>query len=253
MNYELRANNDDVMVSLFIFTAILGFVFSMPPYINLGLFKVYLPSFFMYKILPAYRAYARFGILVILAISVLAGFGLKYILQKVKTPIKRFISTSFIVCFVLFEFLNIPPFHVTDLSNPPEVYKWISEQRGDFVIAEYPFGEEGMGEAQMDYDFLFYQRIHQKPLINGAPIGSKGYGVRKKIANLKNPGTAGILKYLGAKYVIVHLDKYKGYRSTEVIGEVPDFKKQKGLKLIKEFDNAEVYEVIARPIEPKVN
>jgi len=248
-----NTDNNDFMISFFIFTAILGFIFSMPPYINLGLFKVYFPSFFMYKFLPAYRSYARFGILVIFAVSILAGFGLKYILQKIKTPGKRVVFASFITCFILFEFLNIPPFHVTDLSNPPKVYEWVSGQKGDFAIAEYPFGEEGMGEAQMDYDFLFYQRIHQKPLINGASIGSKGYEVRKKIANLKNPATPGILKYLGAKYVIVHLDKYKGYRSAEVIGGAPDFKKQKGLKLIKKFGDAEVYVITAKAVEVKVD
>jgi len=251
-NYKLNDSNDDFMISFFIFATILGFAFSMPPYINLGLFKVYFPSFFMYKIFSAYRAYARFGILVMLGVSVLAGFGLKHILGKIKTPAKRFVFTSFILCFVLFEFLNIPPFHVTDLSNPPGAYKWISKQEGKFAIAEYPLGEGGTGEAQMEYDYIFYQRIHQRPLINGASIGTKGYKIKEKIIDLKSPTTAGILRYLGAKYVIVHLDKYKGYKFAEVIGEAPDFTRQKGLKLIKKFDNTEIYEIIAEPIEFRI-
>ena len=40
-----------------------------------------MPSFFMYKILPMFRAYCRFGIVVELAVAVLAGFGLKFFLR----------------------------------------------------------------------------------------------------------------------------------------------------------------------------
>lgn len=245
-------NKDDFIIGLLLFSGVLGFLFSLPPYINLLFFKIYLPSFFMYKILPMYRAYARFGVLVMLAVSILSGFGFKYIFDKIKLSKVKILFTTLIIGLVLFEFTSIPPLRVTDISNPPKVYEWLAKQEGDFVIAEYPMAEEGMGEAQMDYDFIFYQRIHQKPLINGASIGSKGYKIREMIARLDKSSTPGILKYLGTDYIVVHLDKYKTTKAADIKGQVPNFSRQSGLKLIKDFGDVQVYGITAKAIEPNV-
>lgn len=236
----------------FIFSAVGFLLFSLPPYLNFGLFKIYLPAYFMYKILPMFRAYARFGIAVMLSVSVLAGLGACYILEKLKTSRARFIFVGLISCIILFEFANIPPLRVTDMSNPPAVYQWLAKQPGDFSIAEYPMRQALSGEAQIDYDYLLYQRNHQKKLINGATRGSHAYEVRKEFERFMDPKSPGTLKYLGAKYIIVHLDKYRGYRLADVVGSVPDFSKQPGVRLIKEFDNTQVYEIIAEPIEPSL-
>lgn len=249
-------DKDDFIIGFFIFSAIAGFLFSMPPYFNLGIFKIYFPSFFMYKILPMFRAYARFGVLVMLCVSVLAGFGLKYILERIRTTKKRFAFTALVSCLILFEFTNIPPFHVTDISKPPLVYQWIKEQKGDFAIVEYPLGESvGPGESAIPNDYLFYQRVHQKKMINGAQIGTYAYKVKQKISKIMAPQIPGILSWLGARYVIVHLDRYKTSEdldAMEVLGEVPDLSKQKGLKFVKRFNSVEVYEVIAKPKKPEV-
>ena len=74
-------------VKLFLFITFVGILFSMPPYWNFGIFKIYFPSFFMYKILPMFRAYARFGILVMLSISVLAGIGFMRLVSTKKNKI----------------------------------------------------------------------------------------------------------------------------------------------------------------------
>jgi len=36
-----------------------------------------------------------------------------------------------------------------------------------------------------------------------------------------------------------------------VIGEVPDVSKQKGLRLVRTFEESLVYEVVAEPVRPK--
>ncbi len=246
-NYQSK---EDFMVGFFIFSCLVALVFSMPPYLRIGNFKLFFPSFFMYKVLPMFRCYARFGAVVMLAVSVLAGFGLKYILEKIKTSKKRFALTTLITCLILFEFTNIPPFHTTDVSYSSQVYQWLSDQPGDFAVAEYPFGQ-----VSIHKDYLFYQRVHQKRLINGAWQGTYAFKVRQKIVNILDPQTPGILSYLGAKYVLVHLDKYLDAREgqgVDIIGEVPDLSRQLGLKLLKKFDNVEVYKVKAKPIEPQV-
>ncbi|MFH1202701.1 MAG: hypothetical protein V1674_07485 [Candidatus Omnitrophota bacterium] len=251
-----ETDNVNFYIELFSFSALVAFLFSFPPYINLGLFKIYFPSYFMHKILPMFRAYARFGILVMLCVSVLAGFGLKFILEKIKTSRTKVVFTFFISCLVLFEFTTIPPFHATDLSkNIPEVYSWLKDQKGDLVIAEYPLGESGIGETYINLDYLLYQRIHQKRLINGAVPGTYAFKIRDKILRITDPGVPSALSWLGVKYVILHLEVYKSGMdrlASDVIGEVPDLKKFNGFKLVRQFKDTEVYEITAKPEKVRI-
>jgi len=250
-------SKENFAIGLFVFLSFGAFLFSMPPYINLGLFKIYFPGFFMYKILPMFRAYARFGVLVMLCVSVLAGFGIKFALERYKSPGKRIMFISIILMIVLFEFNNIPPFRVTDLdAKTPEVYKWLADRKGDFPIIEYPLGEGGVGEEYKNLDYSLYQRVHHKRLINGAMPGTYAFEIKKKIRKITDLQTPGILKWLGAKYVIIHLDIYRqtsSRQAMEVIGEMPDLRRLQGFKFVSEFGDTEVYEIIAGPIEPKVN
>jgi len=203
----------------------------------------------MYKIFPMFRAYARFGLLAIIAVSILAGVGLKYILDKIKSSKKRLALVISISFLVLFEFNNIPPFRVTDITHPPAVYKWLSEQKGDFLIVEYPIGESAEGETYVEMDYLFYQRIHQKKLVNGAIPGTEAYNIIQKIIKITDSGIPVLLKELGVKYAIAHLDRYRegtDKRAVDVVGEAPDLSKSAGFKLISRFGDDEVYEVVAR-------
>ena len=69
---DYLSSKDNFYIGFFIFSAWLAFFFSMPPYVDLGIFKFYFPSFFIYKILPMFRAYARFGMIVMFCVSILA-------------------------------------------------------------------------------------------------------------------------------------------------------------------------------------
>lgn len=232
-------------VSFFLFAGIMALIFSHAPWTDIGPFRIFFPAYFMYKIAPMFRIYARFGILVMLSVSVLAGIGLAGLLQKIKFPKRQGILVAVITLLVFVEFAPTLPAPIVDAVNPPPVYEWLSQQEGDFVIVEYPL--------ETDYEYLFWQRIHQKKLVNGARPGTYADQVRKKIVDILKPETPGILKYLGAKYVILHPAKYLESEDAPVIGEVPDISKQKGLKLVKAFDDARVYTITAEPIEPKID
>ncbi len=230
-------------VSFFLFAGIVALIFSHSPYTKIGNFRILFPSYFMYKILPMFRCYARFGIVVMLCVSVLAGIGLAFILEKIRNTKKRRIFLSVVLLLVFIEFASTLPAPMVNAVDPPPVYEWLSKQEGDFTIVEYPL--------ETDYEYLFWQRIHQKRLVNGAQPGTYADEVRKEIVDILKPKTPGILSYLGARYVIFHPDKYLKSEDVPVIGEVPDVGKQKGLKLVKTFEEARVYEVIAEPIKPK--
>ncbi|MCM8765635.1 MAG: YfhO family protein [Candidatus Omnitrophica bacterium] len=262
---EHPATSEDFYIGFFIFLAIVACSFSQPPWWKFGPLKIYMPSFFMYKILPMFRAYCRFGIVVMLAIAVLAGFGLKEILSKRSTRAPEHRSTRFIVTglfcgLVLFEFWNWPPYKVIDVSKVPEVYYWLKEKPGDFVIAEYPLDSDSPDEM-----YRFYQTVHEKKIINGTIPGTYANKVAQEVRNLSEPRTAGILKWMGVKYVLVHREDYLKTELLEWMEELDKIPKNPKLKFVKSFSPQEcpeeimclqktgpidVYEVIADSIRP---
>lgn len=261
-NHNFRTNSD-FYIGFFILLAIVAWLFSQPPWWKFGPVKIFMPSFFMYKLLPMYRAYCRFGIVVMLAVAVLAGFGLKFILEKFKSQKTRIFLTSLFSGLVLFEFWNWPPYKIIDVSKAPQVYYWLKEQPGNFVIAEYPLD----ADAPRDI-YKFYQIFHNKKIINCTIPGTYANKIAQKIRKLSEPRTAGILKWMGVKYVLVHRDDYL---NTELVEEVEELKKiaqNPGLKLVRSFPAQDcpqrnimctqksgpidVYEVIASPIKPEV-
>ncbi|MFC1646138.1 hypothetical protein ACFL2Y_03065 [Candidatus Omnitrophota bacterium] len=233
---------------LFLFILFASIIFSMPPYLNLLFFKVYFPSFLIYKIFPVFRAYARFGVLAILSVSILAGYGFSSLLITKK---RRLITTALVSFLILIDFANIPPFRIAEINRCPAVYSWLAEQRGFFAIAEYPIRLGDMSEGYENLDYLLYQRFHQKAIINGAKPGTYAYTIKQKIIKITEEETPEFLSSLGVKYVILHLDEYRqgnNKEATDIIGEIPDLSKSKGLKLVKKLGDDEVYEITASSI-----
>lgn len=237
----------DFVKRLFLFILFSSIIFSMPPYWNLLLFKVYFPSFFLYKLLPVFRAYARFGVLAILSISILAGYGFATLLTTKK---KEKLTTAIISLLIFVDFSNIPPARITEINRCPPVYNYIAEKNGNFAIVEYPLRLGDMSEGYENLDYLLYQRCHQKAIVNGAKPGTYAYEIKKKITRITDADTPRILSALGAKYVILHLGEYlqgNNKEAVDIVGEIPDLTKSEGLRFINKFEQDELYEIVVLP------
>jgi hypothetical protein len=261
-NRKLRiTNKEDFYIGFFVSLAMVAWFFSQPPWWKVGPLKIYMPSFFMYKILPMFRAYCRFGIVVMLAIAVLAGFGLKFILERFKSEKAKIALTTLFCGLLLFEFWNYPPFKVINVSKVPGVYYWLKGKPEDLVIAEYPLDITGPSEM-----YKFYQTKHEKKMINATIPGTYAHRISETITKLSNPHTAGVLKWMGVKYVLVHKQDYINTELVEDYEELNKILQNAGLKFIKTFPKQEcpeknimcvqktgpidVYEVVAIPQEP---
>ncbi len=244
---EYSQSSDNFIIGLSIFMALSAFAISMPPYLDLGILKIHYPSYYLHKYFPMVRAYARFGVIVSLFISILAGFGLKIVLSRLKNTKLSILIASLIFGAIFFEYLNIPPWRTTKITNVPDAYKWLSEQKGDFIIAEYPMSAASATEAQINYDYLYYQTFHHKRIVNGALFNTEAYKIREKILKIENPGVIEILKTLGVKYIFFHPNLYKTgsfKEAVDIIGKIPAIENIEGLKPIKQFDDVIVYEII---------
>ncbi|MDD5165804.1 MAG: hypothetical protein PHQ57_00235 [Candidatus Omnitrophica bacterium] len=261
--WKRRKEKESPYIGFFIFLAVIAWLFSQPPWWNIGSFKIYMPSFFMYKILPMFRAYCRFGIVVMLAVAVLAGFGLKLILQRFKAKNTKIIIAGIIFTLLIFEFWNYPPFKVINISKVPDVYYWLGQQPGDFVIAEYPLDIEGPNEM-----YKFCQTVHHKKMINGTTPGTYPNRLARTITKLSSLDTGNILKWMEVKFVLVHEQEYLDTELKEQIEELKEIALDRQLKLIKTFPaqdcphsgimciqksgKVDVYELLANPVEPKI-
>jgi len=255
--------NERFYIGFFAALTLAAWLFSQPPWWKIGNLKIYMPAFFIHQVLPAFRAYCRFGIVVMFAVSVLAGFGLKFLLESRKSRKSKAGLTVLCCGLLLFEFWNYPPFKVIDLSRIPQAYYWLKDQPKDTVIAEYPLDQDAPNEM-----YRLYQATHEKKMINYTVPGTYANKVGHTVAKLSDPGTAERLKWLGVKYVLVHKGEYLKTELTEDKVELGKISNNPGLKFVKDFpaENCpdagircvretgpiDVYEVIAQPKEPKV-
>lgn len=206
-----------------------------------------------------FRCHVRAGIFVMLCVSVLAGIGLSLMLSKVSLKKNKIIITVLIIVLVVIEFINIPPVKITDAVTMPDVYCWLRKQDGDFAIAEYPISESDTTRHCM---YLFYQRMHQKKMINGAQRNTIAHYFKERIYNLSDPNVPVLLSYLQVKYILIHKDIYKDGQMPYAIrkyhnptmdlfpkeynnGNVPDLNGNSGFKLIRRFNDTDVYEVVS--------
>ena len=271
---QLGINSKDRQTAyLFFVIAIIAMILSAPPFIPLGdyqinyqtreviaEYKIYLPQYFLYKIFPMFRVYARMGAIVLLAVCVMAAFSLKEILNRINTQKGKYIFLSLFTLVIFVEYAEFPSFRLTKVKEP-EVYKWLASQSGQFPIVEYPLGASD--DPYTTYEYYFYQRMHKKYLVNGALKGTPADEFRKEVIDISKNETIDKLKRIGVKYILIH--NYKYLRGNEYVpldwlttpprdkifppeyndGKIPNLEAVADrLKLVKDFGDTAVYEII---------
>lgn len=269
---ELGVNKEDRnTVYLFFAVAIVSIILSAPPFIPLGEYqidfqtreviaehKIYLPQYFLYKLFPMFRAYARMGAIVLLAVCVMAAFGLREILAKNNSKKTKYFLLALFSIVIFIEYAEFPPFRLTKVKEP-EVYKWLASQSEQFPIVEYPFGAGD--DPYTTFEYYFFQRIHKKYLVNGAIKGTPADEFRKEVIDISKNETVDKLKRIGVRYILIHKDKYiKGNEYVPLDwltkpprdklfpveyndGKIPDVPMNK-LRIVKDFGDVAVYEPI---------
>lgn len=222
----LRRERSFIALSLLL--GVFMFLLSMPARLSFRGFAFYLPSYFLHKLFPMFRVYSRAGVFVLLVVSLLGAYGLKFLLAGFKsdwfnirffssrlTGRKSILLAIFISGLILFENINFPPFSIMDVSKVPQVYQWLKAETGDKMIVEYPSDNSVVdigggcapsldGGIVRDYNKsyrIFYQIIHGKKVLDYDKIPL----VEKKIiGDLSRSETYDVLKKYGVEYILVH-------------------------------------------------
>lgn len=189
---------------LFLWCSFAMLILSAPPYIPLGKIKIPLFSYFLHGVAPMFRAYCRFGILLLFFVGCGAAVGVPR-LQETLTRKTQWIWGGLCMGVLLFEFWNPPKLVWVD--EVPPVYEWLAQQPGDVIVAEYPMA------AYTDpshYTYLFWQRIHRKRLVNGAqPTDPEAWSFYQSVKELSGPTVIQDLRRVGTTFVIIHDDGYE--------------------------------------------
>ena len=167
--------------------------------------------------LGGFRAIARFSIMVLAALSVLAAYGVRYLQERLATSRAREWVAAVAIMLVALEYGSAPIQLTTVPTITPSVYRVIGQlPRG--VIAEFPMAEPKWIPGH-DPLYQYWSKAHWYPLINGySGFTSKRYVDTLQLM-LTFPDTLSVarLKELDVRYVLVHEALYKQKEFSELM------------------------------------
>jgi hypothetical protein len=223
-------------VLLLSLVVVAAFFTSAPPEGRLLGILIPFPSHFISQITSTWRVYARFVIIVMLGLSVLAGIGL-YVLIRGRA---WWLQAAILLCASIAVPLDLWGRLAgrTNTISVPAVYRTLARQPKG-LVAEYPLTPVGNN----NYGELFFQNVYEMPIINGYLEATAEERRALSLANLSDPRTGPGLAALGVRYVIVD-SVPPGY------GLPSPGKPGPGFRLLFEEPYANLYLVTAKPSGP---
>ena len=214
-----------------------GLLFGAPSPISLFGHEIVMPARLLWEVVPAFRAPSRWTPLVMTALVPLAALGLHALSTAVARRVRRPAAASAAVVAVaaIFSFLELtitpasPRFRTEPV--PPEYAAVERTQAG--LLAEYPLGSSDV--------YRFWQREHERPLLNGIVPTVPVEDVRLVLLDPSTTGTAPALALLGVTSIVIHMHAIV---DAEVAPRAPAG--NVGYRLVARFpDGDSVWEVVA--------
>ena len=198
--------------------ALLGltiFVFSLGPRITLAGVDVPLPYYLLYEFAPGFgnlRVPARMWAIVMLCIAVLAGIGMRYLMEKLGGR-KAILALAALSLVAALEFLPALPIDRYIDRGPPDLapaYSYLAKNASEAsVVAEVPFASRQ--DAFRETPRMYRSTYGWWNLVNGyASYFPEGYfETRNTLNTLPSPESLAKLEKLNVDYVIVHPEEYE--------------------------------------------
>jgi hypothetical protein len=163
-----------------------GFLFALPSPVT----GISMPSKLLWDVLPAFRVPSRWDPLLMTAVLPLAALGLQSLRRAVGVAV---VAVALVLSFVELSTHRVA--HFRTVPVPPE-YPALEAGTPKGIVAEYPLGYSDL--------YRLWQRVHGRPLVNGAPEGSLADQAHLMVLDPKEPGTASILSLLGVTAIVLH-------------------------------------------------
>jgi O-antigen/teichoic acid export membrane protein len=227
-----RRNGMAAVTAGLIAACVVGFLFALPsPVAGFSM-----PSKLLWNVLPAFRVPSRWDPLLMTALLPLAALGLQMVAGTVEQR-RRFAAVAVVGAALVLSFAELAtnrPHHFRTVPVPAE-YTAIKRSTPNGILAEYPLGYSDI--------YRLWQRVHGRPLVNGAPEGSLADQVRFMVLDPGQAGTAQTLSLLGVTAVAIHPG---GRADTPLQPREPT--PADGYRLVGRFpDGSSVWAVVAPP------
>jgi len=188
----------------YLFLLILTFIFSLGP--GFFLYRVF------YKIFPplqTLRVAARWGMMVTFSISVLAGFGVRYLLKS-GSAVRKKVICVLIPLILIVEYSCFPLRFYIFPRQVPAVYRWLSRQEGDFALVELPMPSSPQA-VYRETKYMYWSTFHWKKLVNGYSgfFPPDYWENNRTMQGFPSGESIALLRKLGVTYVIVHSSKFR--------------------------------------------
>jgi hypothetical protein len=184
----------------------LGFVTSLKPVLDVAGVSLYTPSWLIGQVVTFWRAYARLGVVVALALIVLAAFAFEALLSR-RHGLVLGAAATLLIGFELAVGAPVPIWR-TD-AMPPHV-QWLRDHPGG-IVAHYPLPIEAPGQELASTENWNVTK-HGHPLFalwGGNNAGTREEALRILASDIDNPRGLRVLTALGVKYVVIHEDVYR--------------------------------------------
>jgi len=172
------------------------------------------PFYFFHLFVPGYRAIravTRFHIFTMLALSILAAFGLLQLLDRIKNKNLNSLLIFFTLALIILEYLSIPlPLRpVKSKQDMAAVYQELSRWPEKKVILELPLPEPRSGIGRVEGPRMYYSLFHGHHLVNGysgffSPVYLK---IREKLNQQSLEENLIFWRELGIDLIIIHCEE----------------------------------------------
>ena len=196
------------------------------------------------------RAPSRFTLVGLLGLSVLAAFGTEALRARLGTRPRLALALAPVLCLAHLAETWEPRGGIHyRFHPPPEVYRWLADQEGDFGILELPT------EWDLNPFYLVYSTYHWKPIVNGyhGSFISAFHSelLLRRMIRFPEPDTVRTVKdILGLRYLVLHPDPAEHHfkrrnrwharqRLVKALEDLPE-----GLELVHESGGHAVLEIV---------
>jgi O-antigen/teichoic acid export membrane protein len=172
---------------------VVGFLFALRSPIA----GVAMPSKLLWHVLPGFRVPSRWDPLLMTTLLPLAALGLQTLCATLERR-RRFATFAVVGAALVVSFVELSihrPNHFRTIPVPPE-YTAVKSETPNGILAEYPLGYSDI--------YRLWQRVHGRPLVNGAPEGSLADQAHLMVLDPAEPGTAQSLALLGVTTIAIH-------------------------------------------------
>jgi hypothetical protein len=203
-----------------------------------GLYRIlyYLPLF------SFLRAPSRFGLVVVLSLTVFAGFAVRAILERLR-PGLRTAAAAALIAVAIGE-LNALPFPWERAPVPPAPYAVLAKMPRA-VVAEFPFYGERIA-FPLHAQYMLFSTTHWMPLVNGYSdvIPADFRDTAAVLDSFPSNDTFAVLARHRVRYIGVHWDMYV-QRADGVRRALQAY--TSNLRVLASDDRMTLYEVVRYP------